>query len=764
MAYHRVVRLPRNLKPLLLSTAVLAASQAQAQLEEVIVTAQKREQSLQDAPIAITAFGQHALEQKGVRDLVDLGTFAPNVKVAPLPSNTAKATVAIRGSVTSNPGIYWEPTVGIYLDGAYVGKFSGNVFKLAEVERIEILRGPQGTLFGRNTSGGAINVITQVPTGELGGKLRAGVGNFGYRELSGTLDLPAVQLGEAGSLAAKLSLSTDERDGFYDNVEPAPGTTITHPFTGQPIPANPASRKDSNAADSTIGRIDLMWDVSDRLSIRYAYDDVDVDNTPAKPQLTHLDTTNLTFGFPLPADLAQFVSSESKNLSKNSLDADIWEKFESKSHTLTAEYGLGELGFMGDVSLKYIFNDRDLDFTFGLDNDGTPFHIYHSSIFEDYSQRSHELQWTGSLDRVDYVMGLYYFEEQADVENPLRPLNSFFGPLLNDNRYGLESDQVAVYAQANWTPAMLEDRLTLTAGLRWTDEEKSVYIDHPGDNLPFKGKNKKSFSNVSPTVIVAYDFSDQLNAYAKYAQGWKSGGFSGEAVSLEAFNEGYTAEEIDSWEIGIKSRWLNSTLQINAAAFFNDEKDIQLTVFVPDASGGTSSVVKNAGSAEKKGAEVEVVFAPTADLMLSANYGYLDSKFKEFMEFDPVLGRSVNVADQRYTQYTPRHTVNLGIDYTVLRANFGELNAHVDYSYNDDYSPYVKPDQRAVSKVDGYGLFNARLTLSNIPVGDNQLQLSLWAKNLRDEAYRLNTIPFGPMTTSFFGNPRTYGLEAQFSF
>ncbi|HBX71747.1 MAG TPA: hypothetical protein DEG86_02060, partial [Halieaceae bacterium] len=132
---------------MLLAAAVLATSQAQAQgLEEVVVTAQKREQSLQDAPIAITAFGQYELEQRGIRDLVDLGTIAPNVKVAPLPSNTAKATVAIRGSVTSNPGIYWEPTVGIYLDGAYVGKFSGNVFKLAEVERIEILRGPQGTL------------------------------------------------------------------------------------------------------------------------------------------------------------------------------------------------------------------------------------------------------------------------------------------------------------------------------------------------------------------------------------------------------------------------------------------------------------------------------------------------------------------------------------------------------------------------------------------------------------------------------------------
>ena len=765
MAMHSPRRLPRHLTPLVLSTAVLAASQAQAQLEEVVVTAQKREQSLQDAPIAITAFGQNELEQKGVRDLVDLGTFAPNVKVAPLPSNTAKATVAIRGSVTSNPAIYWEPTVGIYLDGAYVGKFSGNVFKLAEVERIEVLRGPQGTLFGRNTSGGAINVITQEPTGELGGKLRAGVGNFGYGELYGSLDLPAFDLGGAGSLAAKISLSTDERDGFYDNVEPAPGTTITHPFTGQPIPANPAgSSKDHNAAESTIGRLDLLWDVTDRLSIRYSYDDVDVDNTPAKPQFTDLDTSNLTFGFPMPADLAQFVTRENDNIDENSVDADTAEEFESSSHTVTAEYDLGDLGFLGDASLKYIFNDRDLDFYQSLDNDGTPFSIFHSQIFEDYTQKSHELQWTGSRDRVNYVLGLYYFEEQADVFNPLQPLNSFFGPLQQNNAYGLESEQIAAYAQADWVPPIMNERLTITAGLRWTDEEKSVYIDHPADNPPFSGENKDDFTNVSPTVIFSYEFTDSLNAYAKYAQGWKSGGFNGEAGSLESFDRGYDAEEIDSWEIGFKSRWLNDTLQVNGAAFFNDEKDIQLSVFVPSSSGTAASVIENAGKAEKKGFELEVVYAPTADLMLTANYGYLDSKFKEFLEFDPVLGQTVDVADERYTQYTPQHTINVGAEYTLLREQFGELIARVDYSYNDDYTPYVTPAQKAVSDIKGYGLLNARLTLAEIPVGDNQLQVSLWGKNLMDNEYRLNTVPFGPFTASYFGNPRTYALEAQYSF
>lgn len=754
-------RFPR----LALCAAVLAASQAQAQLEEVVVTAQKREQSLQDAPIAITAFGQEELEQKGIRDLVDIGTFVPNVKVAPLPSNTAKATVAIRGSVTANPGIYWEPTVGIYLDGAYVGKFSGNVFKLAEVERIEVLRGPQGTLFGRNTSGGALNVITMEPSGELGGKLRGGVGNFGQGEIYGSLDLPALDLGGAGSLSTRLTLSADERDGFYKNVPAAPGTTITHPFTGQPIPANPpGNASEHNAAESTIARLDLLWDINAQLSARYSVDYVDVDNTPGKPQFTDLNTSSLTFGFPLPADLAQFVTSETDNLSSNSIDADVYEKFDSTSHTVTLDYDLAAAGVLGEASVKYIANHRTLDFAQSLDNDGTPFALFHSKIDEDYTQQSHELQLTGAYERLNYVVGLYYFEEEADAFNPLEPLNSFFGPFVQRNAYGLESEQVAAYGQVDWVPPVLEDRLTLTLGVRWTDEEKEVYIDHPDDNPPFAGRNSDGFTNVSPTAIVSYEFSDNLNAYAKYAQGWKSGGFNGEAGSLESFNRGFDAEEIDSYEIGFKSRWLNDSLQLNAAAFYNDETDIQLSVFVPSESGAAASVIENAGESVKKGFELEAMYMPGADLLVSFNYGYLDSGFEEFLEFDPALGAVVDVADERFTQYSPQHTVNLGLEYTVFRAHFGELTARLDYSYNDDYTPYVTPAQKAVSDIKGYGLVNGRLTLAKIPAAGNELEVALWGKNLLDKDYRLNTVPFGPFTASFFGPPRTYGLEATYNF
>lgn len=756
----------------LLSSAVLvsgaAGAAAQGALEEVVVTAQKREQSLQDTPIAITAFGSRDLEQKGIDNITDLGTFAPNVKITPLPSNTASATIAIRGSVTSNPAITWEPTVGMYLDGTYIGKFAGNVFKIADLERIEVLRGPQGTLYGKNTIGGAVNMITRTPTGELGGKLRAGVGNFGFWEAYGAIDLPALELGTLGALKAKVSYVTEERDGFYDNrmVDNGP---ITHTYFGPPIAVNPNpvdTGVEHNATDSEVARLDLLWDMSERFSLRYTFDWADFDNTPAKAQFTAVDTSSQAFGAGFPTDLGKYVVDPDKNLSYGSADADIFERFESKSHSLFANYDLGELGALGEASLKYIFNNRTLDFEQSLDNDGLPFALFSSQLFSDYEQTSHELQLTGATQRVNYVLGLFYFKEDADVINPIRVMNSFFGPgNVLDNSYGVEAEQQAAYGQIEWRPeaAILRDRLTLTAGLRWTKEEKDSYISHPDDAVPFATDADESWTNTAPTLIANWQFTDGLNGYVKYSKGWKSGGFNGESPSAVTFAEGYDPEEVDAYELGIKSRWLDNTLQFNAAAFYNEESDLQLSVFTP-SQGSPVSAVRNAGSSVKQGFEFEVIYQPITDLQLSANYGYLDAKYEEFEEFDPVVGAVVDKKDEKAFQYAPRHTANVGVEYTFLRGGWGDLTGRLDYTYNDEYVAYVNPEQNVPLNIESYGLFNGRLTLANIPVGSSTMHIALWGKNLTDEDYRINGIPFGPFAVSFYGDPRTYGLEAGLEF
>ncbi|MBA6411790.1 TonB-dependent receptor [Parahaliea sp. F7430] len=740
-----------------------ALAQAQA-LEEIVVTAQKREQSLQDTPIAITAFGTDDLQNMSIDDLGDLATFAPNVMISPAPTNTGKAVVAIRGSVTSNPAITWEPTVGLYLDGVYVGKFSGNVMNISELERVEVLRGPQGTLYGKNTISGAINFITVQPSGEFGGSLRAGAGNYDYREIAGSLDTATLSLGDLGQLMAKISGGIERRDPLYDNVNARQGPVI-HPLFGTEIQPNPPGNSGHNELDKASARLDVLWDATERLALRYTLNYAEADNTPGKAQLTAIDPTDTTFGFPLPAGIEKYLSDEDDNLSKSSTDAPEYEKFDSTSHSFFATYNLGEVGSLGEVVVNYIFNTRELDFRQTLDNDGTPFSLFHSiDQKEIYEQLSHEIQLTGATERTDWVLGLYYFDEEADVLDPLAPFNEVLEPLLGapillENQYGFSAEQLAVYGQLEWRPPILDDRLSTTLGLRWTREKKDAYVIHPGD---FSVSANDKWTNVAPTFIVTYDIATDINAYAKYSRGWKAGGFNGESNDPVAFSQGYDPQEVDAIELGIKSRWLDGALQLNAAAFYNDETDLQLSVFTSGA--GASSEVRNAGEATKRGFELELAYQVNADLLLSANYGYLDVEYKEFKEFDPVIGAVVDKSGEKDIQYAPENTLNLSIDYTFARGHWGELRGYMNYSYVDDYVPYVNPSQNASSAIDSRGLLNARLTLAEIPLSNATLELALWGKNLSDEEYRLNTVPFGTWTASYFGDPRTYGVQANISF
>lgn len=761
---------PHGLRKAIPLALLLASSAALAQpssgLEEVVVTAQKRVQSLQDTPIAITAFGADELEQRSIRNIGDLAAMAPNVKISPMPSNTAKATIAIRGAVTSNPAITWEPTVGIYLDGIFVGKYSGNVFNIMDLERIEVLRGPQGTLYGKNTMGGAVNVITRKPGDEFGGMLRAGIGNYGFWELYGSVDPGALELGDAGTLKSKLTLSKQSRDGFYKNrarnTEP-----LSDPF-GAPYqhPANPVSSRDFNELDTKVGRLDLLWEATDAFEMRYILDKVDNDNTPAKPQLTHFDPNDMTFGFPLPAELADYVISKNKNVRHSPADFDIYERFTSTSQSLFADYQLGTLPILGDVTLKYLGNHRKLDYKLNLDLDGTPFEIFHSGQQrEEYRQRSHELQLTGSAARTEYVLGLYYIKEDADVLDPLMPINQFYGPFVLDHKYGFDGKQYAAFGQVEYRPAaaVLEDRLSLTAGVRWTREKKSGY-QHKMEYSPedFDATGKGSWNNTSITLIAAYDLTDGVNVYAKYAEGFKAGGFNGESDNEADFRDGYDPEKVKSFELGLKSRWLDQRLQLNAATFYNKETDLQLLVF----SGGqaASSKVVNAGKAVKSGAELEVVFQPISDLQLVANYGYLDARYKEFMEYVEDAGAIIDNKRNKDTPYAPQYIYNLGAEYTLARGDWGTAQVRIDYSYQDEYVIYSDKSSNETLRIKGFGVLNGRLSVVDIPVGSSQLQLALWGKNLLDKDYRVGGIPFGPYTVSYFGDPRTFGVETLLTF
>jgi len=237
---------------------------AQPMLEEVVVTAQRREQSLQDAPVAITAFSAEDIDTRGIRDVKDISLFVPNVNIAPAPGGSTGATIAIRGSTTINPALTWEPTVGLYLDGVFLGKNLGGIFEIAELERVEVLRGPQGTLYGKNTIGGAVNLVTRLPSESMGGYLEASAGNEGYTAFRGRLETGALGSvgGGVGELRASIAYSNRSRDGFYDNIDSDP-TGGFNPFV------NPRSNSTFQDLDNDALRADFLLTATDNLTLRY---------------------------------------------------------------------------------------------------------------------------------------------------------------------------------------------------------------------------------------------------------------------------------------------------------------------------------------------------------------------------------------------------------------------------------------------------------------------------------------------------------------
>lgn len=738
-----------------LATAVLlassfAAGSAMAQLEEVVVTAQKREQSLQDTPLAVTAFDQAAIDAQGISTVKDLALFVPNTMIVESPGGTTGATVAIRGATTINPAITWEPTVGMYLDGVFLGKNLGGIFEIAELERVEVLRGPQGTLYGKNTVGGAINLITRQPGEEFGGRVDLSVGNEGYQQAKLRLDTGAL-----GNFRASLAYSKAERDGFYDNVDKDP-TGGFNPF------AMPRSSDEFNNLDSEVWRLDAIWDVTDTFSARYAYDSSERNQEPAKAQLTHVDQASfdgLELGF-LGQLMSLYVEPEDKNVSKISNDQSQFEISETEGHALTLDWNAGTWGAMGDVRLKSITSYRELDWSDLIDIDGTNMDLFHSNRDIEYEQTSQEFQLLGTTDSINYVMGFYYFDEEGDVINPIS-FFGLFGAPEDVNRYGLDNDSIAFYGQGDWTPESIQ-QLTLSLGLRYTEEEREQYTARPytssGGVGAFASTADDTWDNTSGSFTAAWDFNDDINFYGRVAQGWKSGGFNGEAATEEAFQDSYDEETVLSYEVGMKSRLADNTIQLNIAAFYNEIEDKQVSVFL-EGSGGAASNVKNAGEQTFKGVELEFIWQMTDALRLSANYGYLDGQYDEFIE----LG--VDVKDQKDLPFAPENTGSVSLDWNVCNCDLGSLDFHIDYSYNDEYVPYIEPSQNAHSQIDSYEIVNASLILSEVEIGsDMTMQFGLWGKNITDEEYRQHTIPFGLWTASYFGNPATYGFDARLNF
>lgn len=709
-----------TLKALFAAIACAVATSGYADtlaLDEVVVTAQKREESIQQTPISLAAFSTADLEKKGINGLVDLRSSVPNLQLTPHPNSATTARVFMRGVGNNDDQVTMDPSVAVYLDGVYVARSQGLAMDVADIERVEVLRGPQGSLYGRNATGGAINFITRAPElGKFGFQESLTIGNDNLLRSRTQANLPLTD-----TLSLQLSYLQVNKDGFVKNE----GTGVSR-FGDQ---------------DRRAYRAALNWQPTDAINVRYSFDHSQIDDTPV-----FMDAVPF---FPDHGKRPSHGSPLVQNLKANDVAAD--------GHNLTVSWDIND-----SLSFKSITGYRSLDnFTNQNYHTGVVFPgpVYLTGFDSEQHQFTQEFQLVGdALDsRLEYVAGIYYFDESA------KSFDYATSPLATTDRWvSIDNKAYALFGQATYTPAILDDKLHVTVGARRSlDQRKAsmrqVKMPVGGGVEPSgPGNGDRNFNNFSPSLIVAYDLTSEVNVYAKAVKGYKTGGFNTRASTVERFEEGFDEENLVSYELGVKSQWFDNRVRLNAAVFQADYDDIQVNQQV-DPIDTAKTDVFNAGKATIRGFEMDVNARITEGLTAGLNYAYLDAKYDEIT--DPLTGE--NVASNFNFVEAPRHSYSVNLQYEFPATPVGIVTAMADYTWQDEKA---SDTVRRKIRVDDYGLLNARLQLSEIPVGVGDLRIALWGRNLEDKQYYAAMFNGGLADTAgiasaFYGEPRSYGLD-----
>ena len=729
------------------ATADIAARDVVA-LDQVVVTAQKRATNLQETPISVSVVDAEALKD---RSAISIGSLSdgsiPSLRVTPFATRSSALNIGIRGIGAS--GDANQPArdagVGVYVDGVFMGRAQGLGSMLYDVERIEVLKGPQGTLFGRNTEGGAISIVTKPPTGEFGGSVSAGASNYSGYTTGMHLDLPKV-----GDVSVKIDAVQAKRGGTTDN-----------PMRGE---------RDFNSYDKRGARLSALWQPSDDFSALYAFDTSFDATTPYHTQL-------LVPG-PYVSPLQQAGASEDRRGSAILGGPQEDNIGRTSGHLLNLGWTLSE-----HLELKSISSYRELtqgQFDMGLvdaisayGGPSTPFGRY--SLAQVYQhQYSQEFQLIGTTSQVQFLAGAFYYHETAG-DNAQTPNMLLWGP--GGNSYTLNpatnplnlgnvridraskawTDSLGIFGQATWTPASLE-RLHLTAGGRYTRDDKkgSLYIVNGlATDLAFDD----AWGRFDPMVNIAYDVGDNAMVYAKYSTGFKAGGANSRSTTYTAF----APEEVTAIELGFKSQFWDNRARLNLALFDSKIEHKQMDFSLPfDPNSGetrTTMVTTNAlSNGTSRGAELEFNVMPVDNLTVGLNYAY--TRIDAQSAVDP-FGAGVQVTVQPLL--APKNAGSVSLDYLVPFANFSALKFHLDGNWSDGY--YTSEYDQMLT--DRSFIVNARVALIDVPLNStgSTLAVSLWARNLLDEEhlfYKLNNASLGQ--SGIFNDPRTYGLDVTVTF
>jgi iron complex outermembrane recepter protein len=754
------------------ATAIAAEDQAAPSttsggIENVIVTATRREETLQHVPLSVSAISADNLVARGVNTLADLSPGSiPSAVMSPFAGTQSVLAISIRGVGLSDPtqGTV-ELAVPVYIDGVFLGRGQGLGIDLIEPERVEILRGPQGQLFGRNAEGGVVQYVSRKPSGEFGVRGSVSYGNFDDQRYKLSIDLPKV-----AGFSVQLSGVKTEHDAYTPQ-----SSQENYPGAATP----PSPHADYAYVDSWGARGAIRWNNDGPFTADYTYDYTDWEDS--QPYLTWLDVDVVRPAVSPAAPSDKYPDKTFEQLYNEPFFT------ETSGHGLTLAWAASD-----SVTLKSITAYRKAS-RHGSSTLGTPLpagvsssgFIYTNAREDvDQDQTSQELQFLGTWDHFDLTAGaIYYKENVTDHRRSFLTGPGFVGPVTfiqpptvgfcvdNDpcltswTEQEAESESYGAYAQASWRPAALDDRLELTVGARYTDDNKDakrtlnfVPVDQPAH---FDAKR------VDPAAVIKYNWTDSVQTYLRYSTGYRAGGANVRSSNFTSFQE----EENEAWELGMKSQFLESHLQVNLAVFQNTIKGEQLTIQeAPTLNPSLTNTFNSPVDKKVKGAELELFWAALDQLGVGVNFSYMD--VPEFREYDNPYTPVVDLT-RFYAVSTPETTGSVYLDWTSNPLSVGTLAFHVDYSWSDDYQ--ATPGAQLVSSflptykrppADSSQLV-ARLSLKDIQTGSGKMELALWGKNLLDDAgivYGFDGCAFGGGFCAYRTPPRTYGAEVRFEF
>jgi iron complex outermembrane receptor protein len=733
------------LAPLAFATPALAQA-ADAADDEIIVTARRTSESLQEVPASVSAFSEQQLARIGAVDSTGLQGAVPNLNIVQGRGSSNATNIFIRGVGQPDALQTFDPAVGFYVDDVYYSRIRGTQLEMFDIERVEVLRGPQGTLYGKNTIGGALKIVTRRPSDDPSVMLQATIGDYGQVEARGSFAGPLTE-----NLAGSVSLFGATRDGY-----------VTNPNTGE----------DYNDRNVVAGRTQLAWDPSSTVSIDWSADYAEEDNALVMGQ--PVNTLNTLFGVPIlvrPAQLPEFNfhATPTPGL-PNSTTMTHW------GTSLRASWEVAP-----NFTLRSISAWRELEYADYVDIDATQLETGDVLVDVTQQQRSQEFQGIYDGERIDLVGGVYYMNEHVKSAQFAFADDLLTGPggftFLRTVNDALVTTSWAAFVNGSFD---ITDRLSVSAGVRYTEEEKeydrttSTFSNFPGltANPAFRFVIDETWTNTSAMASIDYQLTDNALLYARVAQGFKSGGFNGRSNN-PGEQAPYAPEEVLSYEVGLKTDWWNNRVVANFAAFYSDYQDFQARVsgLTIDPGTGLPSPelsVLNAGALEIQGAEAELVFRATDALSLNAQIGYLDAAYGEF---DDV--RFVAFGGSRAFQepaFSPDWTARFGGTYSWDLADGAQLDLNASARYRSRMALAVDNTlTNSAVEIEGlfqdeYWLYDASLVWTE---SSGRGSLGLYGRNLSDEVYKTDGQEFssvGNIRTVYYGAPRTVSLVATYRY